>query len=351
MEKKILIFPYSDMCDIFIEQIEDLENIDELYLVCFKGWGYEGKKISFKGKEISVITDFDFAFQNSDEIWFVDTEYNLDESTLIYPKVNYAHACGKTIRYYGKETSMLKKELKGTDSIKEETDIPKILEVMNTPLVVTAGLYDDNNEMQVELSVYEMLHKTNFNVVYIGSQRYGKALGMYEFPEFMFDNKYANLEKVLLFNQYIKEIENEKKPDLIIVGVPGGVSSYSREIVGDFGILFDLVSISVSTDIFVLSVPYEDYNIYDIQNLRKYVWERYKIHTDFFNIMPKKVNVNITNSSEQLRYLTVNNNRVMKKIEDLASKDIFCLKVKSERNKLTKKVIDRLMNYGKIELL
>lgn len=351
MGKIILIFPYSEICDIFIEQIEDLENVDKLYLVCFKGWGYEGKKIIFRGKEISVITDFDFACQNSDEIWFVNTKYNLDEITFLYPKVNYVYACGKTIRYYGKRIPALEKELKKIDNIKKEQDIPRILEVINIPLIVTAGLYDDNTEMQVELSLYEMLHKTNLKVVYIGSQRYGKVLGMYEFPDFMFENKYANSEKILLFNQYIKEIENKKKPDLIIIGVPGGVSSYSREKVGDFGILFDLVSISVSTDIFVLSVPYEDYNIYDIQNLRKYVWERYKIHTDFFNIVPKKVNNNITNPSEGLSYLTINNNKVVGKIEELDSKNIFCLKIKSERNKLTKQIIDRLMNYGQIELL
>ncbi len=327
-----------------------LAELNQQTLVSFKGWGYENEKVSFRGKMINVCNDFELKCQTSDEIWFVNSKFDIDDNVLIYPKVKFACACGKTVKYYRK-TNQVVREILNIPKENESIDIPDTIKIINVPIVLVAGLYDCWNEMYAEIALNEGIRKGKYNVIQIGSKKHGEILGMYEFPQFMFDNEYTNKEKILLFNQYIKQLEIGKKPDLIIIGIPEGISSYSREIVGDFGMLFSLVSIAISVDIFVLSIPYDDYEINDIYNMRKYIWERYKIYTDFINIAPKRININVTTSLHELRYLTLDNDLVMKKIDQLNDKEIYCLTLRSERYRLRKELYEKLLDFGEINII
>lgn len=350
MKKTVLIYPYTQEYDTFIEQLEKIQEIETLNLVSFKGWGYENQKLSFHNKTINICTDFESKCQMSDEIWFVDSKFNINDNTLIYPKVKFAHTCGKAIRYYRKFSQTVN-DILNISNRYDSIEVPDTIKTINTPIILTAGLYDCWNEMYVEIALNESVRPQKYNVIQIGSKYHGEVLGMYKFPQFMFDNTYTNREKILLFNQYVKQLEISKKPDLIIIGIPEGISSYSREIVGDFGMLFNLVSIAISVDIFILSIPYEDYAINDIYNICKYIWERYKIYTDFINIVPKRININVATSLHELRYLTLDNDLVMGKIDQLNNKNIYCLTIKSERDRLWKELHKRLSDFGEINII
>lgn len=54
-------------------------------------------------------------------------------------------------------------------------------------------------------------------------------LGFYSFPSFMYDSNISEVNKVLMFNRFVRKIEKVEAPDIIIIGIPGGIMPYNRQ--------------------------------------------------------------------------------------------------------------------------
>ena len=78
----------------------------------------------------------------------------------------------------------------------------------------------------------------------IGSKNFSKIFDCYQFPTFMFRN-ISEREKILAFQGYIRNIEKDEEPDIIIIGVPGGMMPFNEKFPGNFGITLYEVMLAV----------------------------------------------------------------------------------------------------------
>lgn len=60
----------------------------------------------------------------------------------------------------------------------------------------------------------------NYEVSLISSRQFGNAENIHAFPEFMNGNSLNESEKIICYNQYLKNIEENEKPEVIVVGIP-----------------------------------------------------------------------------------------------------------------------------------
>lgn len=349
MGKRVLIYPYSDRCISIISFLEKEKNIDELILVSFKGWGYENQKVRFRDKEIRICQEFESKCQECDEVWFVDTFFSLEcEKNLLIEKARMAIENGKLIQDYREDEVVT--NFIGKGESQNLKDIPKKLHVIHTPIILISGLYTNIEGFEIEAFISSEL-KTKYSIKQIGSARLGKILGMEEFPKFMLDTRYREKEKILLFNQYIKQIEEKEKPDMIVIGIPGGACAYSREVVCDFGMTFEEVANAVTVDIAIIALPYADYKNQDIERMRDYVWQRNKIYIDFFDLVPQKVNEEEASMSGKLYYLTLDDQIVMEKLKQLKNEDLYYLRSDVERRQMYENILKKLHSFGEIQFM
>lgn len=350
MNQKILIYPYTTLTYSLIYALSFSRIKREFILVSPKGWGYDGKSVLLCEGKINIQTEFEKNCDKCDEVWFVNTYFDVNEPEMIYPKVRFAMTKRKAVRYFRDLNSEIKKIL-GLNKREKIINSPTKLELLNTPIVFIAGLYEECNAFDVEVRLNHSFNHEKYKITQIGSMAEGELIGMKTFPSFMFNKRYSEKEKILLFNQFIKEIELKEQPDLIIVGIPGGISSYSRQIVENFGMLFQLVSIAVSNDIFILSIPYNEYTDIDIENLKKFIWKKYEVHVDFINLAAKKIISDTSLLTQKLTYLTLDNDLVMQKTNQLGRTDMYVINVEEEADRLQKAVLNKLSNFGEIEML
>ena len=79
-------------------------------------------------------------------------------------------------------------------------------------------------------------------------------------PDWFFDRKYTEAEKISLFNILLKNIEKEEKPDAIVVGVPEGIIPLTKKHHFNYGVYAFEICCAVAPDYVILALPYGEYN-------------------------------------------------------------------------------------------
>ena len=63
------------------------------------------------------------------------------------------------------------------------------------------------DKFYTEMSIYNFFKSKGYNTKLIGTKSYSGLFNVNTFPEFMFNNRYSNEEKIIKFNHYIKVLE------------------------------------------------------------------------------------------------------------------------------------------------
>lgn len=303
-KEKITIFPYDTNFVDVLRATNIADKYEQIYLCTMKGWGYAGTNAGKvdNGKEIEnlvIVDSFEECLEKSDIIVFVDNDNEIIKGKHIYPKMFDAAMRGKDIVDL-QVNNVMRQDIKEICSQRnckyssyswdanmiETYETTKHLGLYDTdvPVVVVLGETENTKKYLVERLLKHYIEKRGYNVALIGSKSFSSYLGDISFPNFMIADDEPSVKQVLMFNRFIKEIEQEKKPDLIIVGVPGGFLSCNSKLFGDFGILANKVLKAIVPDFLVVNVLYEKYYEFFFDELQAVLNGRYSVEADAFCI-------------------------------------------------------------------
>lgn len=347
--EKVLIYPYDDEVNSIIQHADMLDNIEIVSVVSPNGWGMVGETLKINGSEVVVKENFEQEIKKCNSVWFVDSKRNLIEKKFIFPKIDMAKQLHKKIRYFRNYNDEILKIL-GTIREDKWEDIigEECIFNIETPVILICGICSGVNKFGVQLEIRRNLLNEHINFVQIGSRLGCEMFGMEAFPSFMFDSKYSEKKKILLFNHFIKKIETNKKPELIVIGVPGGIGAYSKNIVDNFGMTLQEVSQAVIPDCSILSMPYDEYCFEDLEFLQEHILNKYNFFIDYFNLALKRM---LLSDSEILHapwYLSLDKNFIKNEIDKIHDKRLFCIDDKENAKILTQNIINQLLSFGKI---
>ena len=82
-----------------------------------------------------------------------------------------------------------------------------ILYQVKTPVILVSSLAEMADKFYTEMSIYNFFKSKGYNTKLIGTKSYSGLFNVNTFPEFMFNNRYSNEEKIIKFNHYIKVLE------------------------------------------------------------------------------------------------------------------------------------------------
>jgi peptide maturation system protein (TIGR04066 family) len=173
------------------------------------------------------------------------------------------------------------------------------------------------------------------------------------FPKFMEDKNFTESQKIILFNHFVAKIEKEENPDLIIIGIPGGVAKINNVATNDFGIFAYEVSQAVTPDVVVFSTFYEEFtNDYysRINNLVKY---KLGYEIDCFNLANTKFDWEISYYSKEEVFLTLSSQFIDTKIANSNLEDVTLFNILNieDSEKMYTFITSRFEEYSEIEII
>lgn len=238
-------------------------------------------------ESVLITEEYENALPMCDTVLFLDCE-NMDVSVSMYKnyiqkakdsckKVVFSKKCmdflygsneGENTAYYTKNTG--------------EILIPKngYIKYIDFPAIGVMGLGDFCNKFCCEVEVASFFRDKGYNVIHFGSKDFDGVILEKRYPEFLFKQEYSITQRILGWNQYLFELCSREKPDLIVLGMPGGIMPLNNKILNEFGEIPYIISNGIRVDTGILcSYFYEKVD-------QKYL-------TEYKNYCKYKLNCNI----------------------------------------------------------
>ncbi len=369
MQKKMkaLVYPFDkEFCPI-LRNKNILDDYDILAVISPNGWGYNGEDAGTLdgGLPVGVFVENDFwkYLEICDAVIFASSQNKLDFESNIYPKILDAIEAGKNVLCTLElEEQLLKNivqlcrskdiEFKYYNAVADISDNKLLkgffIDKINVPVIFVLGISEGTNKFEVQLALRNNLQQKGYKVSQVGTRSYCELLGFHSFPKFMMNSKIPEKEKIILFNNYIKNIELNESPDVIIIGIPGGIMRFSDEFIGDFGILAYEVAQAIKPDTAVFCSIYEDFLPVYFEEIYKTVKYRLGFEVDCFTISNNKIDWNISRTNKAIKLIKLDTCIVNKKISQLntAFTKFFNVLNQDEGTLLTDYLINRMASDG-----
>jgi peptide maturation system protein (TIGR04066 family) len=369
-KRKTLVYPYDIEFSPILRHSEILTDYNITSIVSPAGWGMSGRDAAIADGgnrlNINISSDFDASLALCDTVIFSASERELDFERYILPKAARAAEQGKDIvclREFDKEVKKILVELCnkygvdlklhsdwGNKCTFEKAEALKLNKI-NTPVIFVAGIYERTQKFEIQLSLRELFSSLGYKVSQVGSRNYCELLGFHSFPDFMYNNAAAEKKKILSFNHYLKEIENKENPDVLIIGIPGGVMRLNDNFTGEFGITAYEVAQAVTPDAAVLSTFYE---VFPPEYFEKIgLSMKYKLGFDVscFNLSNAKFDWDVAKDIDKESYLLLDSSFIDRtKIKyDMLKTPVFNILNNEDRTKMANHLIDILSYFGEVE--
>lgn len=264
---KAIIYPVTEDLHAFFEFAGLNENIVIQDYCVPENWYTCGKKMSLdNGKEIEMISINKCLLKNSfDAIIVLNIGNNFDFENVIAPYLQKMQKCNKKL-YFVKDLQGQEKEILKNYNICYEFFRANKTETFNfnsemrllkirTPIIFVLGMFENTDKLSTLLYIHEYLKQSDYKVrTVLTKENILNFPDCYSFPEEMYEKKYGDTEKIIFFNRYIRKIEIQEKPDVIVIGIPGEIMPLNEIHNGNFGIMPFLIGNAVRCDCAVLNI-------------------------------------------------------------------------------------------------
>jgi peptide maturation system protein (TIGR04066 family) len=367
IKHKTMVYPYNLKISPIVRHRDLLENHQIVSLVSPEGWGMTGKDASLadNGEKlgITIRSDFEACLDLCDTVLFCQSVHTLDYETVIKPKILKAIQLKKDIiitiplekeevEYISQQvlSNNLNFEYYGHMNCKPDNYIGdkkvRIYDI-ETPVIFVMGMGGRTNKFEIQLSLRENLLKMGYNVSQIGSRGYCELFGFHSFPDFMYSDKITESNKILLFNHFVKNIEKTESPDLIVIGIPGGIMPINDTVTNNFGILSYEVSQAVVPDLAVFGCHCEQYNKEYFTEIKKLIKYKFNSNIECFCIANSIIDGIETKYNNKAVHISVSSEYVDNKVQAYTSygEKIFNALNPQDSKKMTEHIVDVLANY------
>ncbi len=371
--EKLLIYPYNMQITPVLRHNSLLSGYDISCLISPNGWGFTGKDagIADSGPDIgiTVSSDFEKALDLCDTVMIIEPHLPFSFEKNILHKIKLAIKSNKNIiclLQLEKQTveeidslcncqGVYFKYFNGAQNILSE-DIHfenESIEEIDTPIILLTGIAERTNKFEIQLTLREKIQKSGYKISQVGSRSYCEMLGFHSFPSFMFSSGVTEVNKVLMFNRFIKKIEETEEPDIIIIGVPGGIMPFNRMFTNKFGLLAFEISQAILPDVVIASLLYEDYKPEGFDIYANSIKYKLGFDVDFFNVANTQFDWARAYEEKVLSYLSLDYKFIDEKKTNFTKNEIpvFNILNKDDSDNMVNQAIEKLTGYADVQIV
>ncbi|MEK3739841.1 TIGR04066 family peptide maturation system protein [Paenibacillus sp. FSL L8-0323] len=333
VKKRAIVYPYHADFGPVVRFSNLLGNYELVSLMAPLGFGLNEKDAaySYYGEDVGIKVKDSFSDDEFDVLMICEFECSFEK--VVFPTIIKAAEMGKDIvllnRCADHEVEMVKKvclknnvELTsffGIDIDRTKVElVEKILLDINVPIICVASLMEKSNKFDVQLSLRDYFLKEGYKVSQIGTKSYCEIMGFHSFPDFMFNHKEAEIDKIFLFNHFCKYIELNERPDVMIIGIPGGTMVYNNLFTNRFGITAFEAASAIHPDVGIMNLTYDDFNGEFLDKICVSTKHKLGFDIDCFNMSNHKFDTGRSKQDKELKFFTVDSKLVDEKIAQIS---------------------------------
>ena len=305
MNYKTIVYPFDRNFLPILRSKQYPLDIEIVGLVAPEGWGFAGfdaGAIDFGAAlDIEVTSNFQQQLASCDTVLFVEIDHSTETLPDIKDSINLAIDAQKNIfctyPLSQTDTEEISEKCKANRlefrNYRNEQDSgakgelsyrsKKIFE-LDVPVLMCFGLMEQVDKFQTQLSFLNFFREKGYKTELVSSRNLGRFIGANSMPSFMFDNGMSDEEKVYNFNGYIVDLCIRTKPDMLIIGAPGGLIPTNRSLSNRFGICPFLITRAVIPDISVVCLPYEDFKDEYFKEFDLMMKYRFSSENNFYSV-------------------------------------------------------------------
>ncbi|WP_238533500.1 TIGR04066 family peptide maturation system protein [Paenibacillus terrae] len=204
------------------------------------------------------------------------------------------------------------------------------------------GLNERTNKLGLQFAVRQKLEAAGYRISQMTSNGCGELVGAHSFPQFMLESGLTETQKIIMFNRFLKKIEQSEKPDLILVGIPGGVVPYNNTFTNYFGITSFLASRAVVPDGLICCLHYDEYNTQYLEHVQKYLENRFSSSLLGYALC-NNVFDSYSSSTVNMQYSSVDSRFVEEKKREFSDYPVPIMNLSNDDD--IGKMADHILNY------
>lgn len=372
MNYQAVLYPYHLQAAPLLRHPGLMKDITIRAVVSPEGWGFAGKDASAAdgGGSLNLTVHGCFAdvTEPFDSVFFYESPLPIDLEKDIVPRMITMAGERKHVLSTIRLPEALEAQVKESclhSGVDYRTFIPPATPLIpfketshsllkiDTPIIFILGLSERCNKFEAQLSLREAFLEAGYSISQIGSRSYCECMGFHSLPDFMLEARYTETEKIILFNRYVKELERTEKPDLILIGIPGGIAMLNEKVTNHFGILAYEIAQAVRPDAAVVSTFYNAFTpeyFERIQNLLRY---RAGFEVDHFIIANTRFEWDVANMTHREAFLTLSSDFIDSKIGGFQEMGVSVFNIHNREHVLAlrEQLIENLNEYADIEVM
>lgn len=228
--ERLLIFPLNGDTEVLVNNLKSSNDYQILAISSF----YEDEdRLAYLCKNTGIYcsTDFIHCLGMVDAVVFAENTMNYSYEGY---KERVYHAIKNQKKIYASELLLKKLEIDDkTTSINclQKNELVNMKDdrtdqEIDIPIVAVMGMGENCDKFNLQVKIRKIIVEQGYNVLAICSNVLGKFLDMELLPGFIFSEKLSYPEKIKAFKCWIYDLQDEKKPNIIVVGCPGGISKF-----------------------------------------------------------------------------------------------------------------------------
>lgn len=291
---KAIVYPYNVLVTEFMRYRDLIEKYEIVAAVSPQGIGSEGIDCSFldNGEETGILIthDFEEALDRCDTVIIAEYKYHYffdgsDFESVVYERAIEAMKKGKNVisMHLFKQDELLYTEAKRQNVhyecvikaqqieecyYNENPDFMSIYKI-DVPVITIVGLHEETNKFGIQLALRKLFLQTKLNVLQIGTKPYCEFFGFHSIPIAMLDGSLSEERKIIYFNHFVYNLVKKEMPDIIILGIPGGIVPISMRLHQHFGLLAYEIGCAIQTDYTILTVPLSSTENLDLDEIKE----------------------------------------------------------------------------------
>ena len=259
--KRLLLFPYHPDVELLAQKAAEIKGYSILGVHSFQEdilavkavnekLGCNGSFVEMLHKCDALLLLDDYRESKMDKYYeVIQSAINIGKQVFITPlaaqKLDLA-------AYQGFYTILRNAPKSDLAKIIKEPMQGRVKYIIESPIIAVFGMGKSCCNFENQILIKSMLAQEGYRFAWISSNTLGALYGGYTMPDFLYDNYLAFEEKVIRFNQFVYQISVVEKPDVIVIGVPEGISEFSAHEYNHFAEYPLVVGSAVSVDSAVL---------------------------------------------------------------------------------------------------
>jgi peptide maturation system protein (TIGR04066 family) len=317
VKKKLVVYPFFEEFLPILQHQNKIQDYELTYAVIPKGWEFDSEL----RKQYAEFFCPEEKFYSEKFIDLIDAvllcrPVSLNDISIYDRMIALAEKYNKKIIYVPElEIELANPNMKQWICLRpEQVGTTKNSQLFNidVPVVMILGLGENCEKWGVQLNLHDYFVKKGYKVSLISSNMISQIMGMHTLPDGLDSPNLTFSQQVIGLNAFIKKVELEDKPNLIILGVPGGIMKYSKTVPNGYGYLPFLISNAAAPDISILSLYCGEYSKEHLKEIQSVCFYRFNIRVDYFHISQKVCNYDF--ETKQINYYSVDNPYLTEKI-------------------------------------